>query len=424
MVGINQINPAFYSKKRGSAFFSAIFLVFLSLAHVAYGETSVSLENDVKVELMRRHLLNEDVHDSVVTLANGAGTSIDLGSGFDCLYFHVNSGTQAVKTMLMTQDCGDFYAGNGYTGSHCYVSDSLCSLSFNCPKTISSLSSTTSYYLTIVNNEAGGNNATVTINVDDCTVQPPPSPPPGAGEYQSSDTKSCTQEWNHLKCDSKVTMTSCVATTDCVWDDSDIGDEYCFYKPGVLDGASQVDFDWHYADRDYTSRDDIGAMPSGMIALCGSKGFQACTGDCVWRMIEANDYDTDGIYEREGQCYPGWPLVKAELESNGAPAGTVGHWSYLSYSLQYCVAETETACQDIAGCVWGGESSGCHGSFAVRAKSIDAECSDIPNPLGFDQFYDASTPSLSDSTSGACAVFNTVCAIVVVFTSVILQVLR
>jgi hypothetical protein len=340
---------------------------------------------------------------------------------------------QAVKTMLMTQDCGDFYAGNGYTGSHCYVSDSLCSLSFNCPKTISSLSSTTSYYLTIVNNEAGGNNATVTINVDDCTVQPPPSPPPGAGEYQSRDALSCQQEWNHLKCDSKVTMTSCVATTDCFWHDiDDIGDEYCYYEPGDNDVLSQAYFDQHYADRDYTSRDDIEAMP--LIALCTSKSFQACTGDCLWRMNEANDYDTDGIYEREGQCYPKWPLVKAELESNGAPAGTVGHWSYLSYSLQYCVAETETACQDIAGCVWGGDSNGCHQSFAVRAKSLDEECPDFDG-LGFDQFYDASTPSLSDSTdastpslsdstSGACAVFNTVCAIVVVFTSVILQVLR
>ena len=120
-------------------------------------------------------------------------------------------------------------------------------------------------------------------------------------------------------------------------------------------------------------------------------------------MTYDNDYETQDIYERKGQCYPSWPLVKDELTRSGAPSGTIGHWRYAFYSLQYCVAETESACQDILGCVWDGSGSGCAASLAVRAKSMDQECENFFG-LDFDQYYDTSTPTLSDSLSGALAV--------------------
>ena len=83
----------------------------------------------------------------------------------------------------------------------------------------------------------------------------------------------------------------------------------------------------HYADRDHTSREDIEPVPATM--LCGGKSMQECSGDCTWVMTYDSEYDySDVISEREGQCYPTWPLIKEELMGNGAPAGIIGHWRY------------------------------------------------------------------------------------------------
>ena len=68
----------------GRRFLFAIFVFIMSFAQVVYGETSLSLENEFEVELTRRSLLNVDPHDSVVALANGAGASMTLNSGFTC----------------------------------------------------------------------------------------------------------------------------------------------------------------------------------------------------------------------------------------------------------------------------------------------------------------------------------------------------
>lgn len=167
----------------------------------------------------------------------------------------------------------------------------------------------------------------------------------------------------------------------------------CYYA--YYDNENVVDAMDHYADRDYTSREDIEAMPATM--LCGGKSMQECSGDCTWIMTYDSDYDySDGISEREGQCYPSWPLIKAELESNDAPAGIVGHWRYETYNLEICVAETKSVCANIVGCVW---NNHCLASRSVEAKSLDSECSDYN--LGFSQYYDASTPVVVDSTSDA-----------------------
>lgn len=108
------------------------------------------------------------------------------------------------------------------------------------------------------------------------------------------------------------------------------------------------------------------------------------------------DYD-DGISEREGQCSPSWYLIREVLQNNGAPAGTIGHWGYLAYSLYICVAESEIDCNLLPGCVW---DNHCVVSQSVKAKTLEAECSDFY--LGFDQFFDDNTPVLlQDSNSGA-----------------------
>ena len=237
-----------------------------------------------------------------------------------------------------------------------------------------------------------------TLDAATCIPPPPPpsSPPPAPdGIYRTTDSESCSQAYRHFECESKVTEASCDANTDCKWFDyGEFNRNNCYYDY-YLDNEDLSNPMDHYADRDYTSREDIEAMPATM--LCGGKSMQECSGDCTWIMTYDSDYDySDGISEREGQCYPSWPLIKAELESNDAPAGIVGHWRYAVYNVEICVAETKSACTNIVGCVW---NNHCLASRSVEAKSLDSECSDYN--LGFSQYYDASTPVVGDSTSDA-----------------------
>ena len=233
----------------------------------------------------------------------------------------------------------------------------------------------------------------------DCTAPPPPPaaspPPPAVGIYRTTDYESCNQAFKHFECESKVTEASCVAATDCHWFDyGEFNGNNCYYDYHA-DNEDFFDAKDHYADRDYTSREDIEAMPATI--MCGGKSMQECSGDCTWVMTYDSDYDySDGISEREGQCYPTWPLIKEELLGNGAPAGVIGHWRYEAYNLVTCVAETKSSCEEIVGCVW---NNHCLASRSVEAKSLDSECGDYD--LGFSQYYDASTPMVVEYTSDA-----------------------
>jgi hypothetical protein len=214
-----------------------------------------------------------------------------------------------------------------------------------------------------------------------------PSAEPYGLEYDASNTGSD----GAIQCDSKITQSSCEAVTGCSWYEfgSSRQESLCYYNH-PYSGLSD-----HQADVDYTAKDDIQSMPA--TALCSGKSLASCTGECAWIRTYTPDYDFgDGFSEREGECYPVWPSVKAELESNGAPAGTVGHWRYKSYSLAYCVGETKSECETLSGCSWW--SFRCRESCSVRAKALDSDCGNFAS-FDFDQFFDDSTPSLSDYMS-------------------------